>query len=329
MTLGETPTELMETVFWKSKLATTTTTKTNKKSNLELKKGESSKAAPVKQNPPQSKGRTTAPPKSKTPASSKGVVGTSRAAPPQPPRGRANPNLKANPAPKALIKTPPGRTGATGKAATAAKVGDKRSIHEMKKQEDTSKSSQSNSENTIKSPKLGTEDTISNILNPISHASRLGLARVLLRLNNNEWNEEVIQLYNNVIEMAPLTHDAYIELGELLVKKDPLQAVDVYLKFPFRSLPAIESTGSYDDAFLYGEAVRLLMKLECFEDPRLQSSMISLGKIMGFPVLEKYINILDSKLKYSKMLRQIYAAVNGKDVDDKDLEAFFKFKLWL
>ena len=123
--------------------------------------------------------------------------------------------------------------------------------------------------------------------------------------------------------MAPGLHDAYIELGEILVKSDPLGAVEVYSKYPFTD-PL-----TYDDAYLHGEIARLLMKHEKFDDPRLGASMIALGKVMGFSVLEKYVETLDSKFKYSKLLMQIYAEVNGKSVDDPDLQAFFKFKCWI
>lgn len=123
--------------------------------------------------------------------------------------------------------------------------------------------------------------------------------------------------------MAPGVHDAYIELGDILVKSDPLGAVEVYSKYPFPDPP------SYDDAYLHGEIVRVLIKNEKFEDPRLPPSMVALGRVMGLSVLEKYVEILDSKLKYSKLLMKIYAEVHGKNVDDPEMQGFFKFKCWL
>ena len=48
-----------------------------------------------------------------------------------------------------------------------------------------------------------------------------------------------------------------------------------------------------------------------------------------FPAnLEKYVDILDSKFKPG-LLKQVYAGVNRKAVDDPDMQAFFKFKLWI
>ena len=157
--------------------------------------------------------------------------------------------------------------------------------------------------------------------NPKSFHPRLGLARVLTRLGSDP--EAARRFYEECITMEPNLHDAYIELGEVLVKSDPLGAVEVYSKYPF------PEPLTYDDAYLHGEIARLLIKHETFDDPRLGLSMIALGKVMGFSVLDKYVEILDSKLKYSKLLMEIYAQVNGKTVDDPDLQQFFKFKCWI
>ena len=61
----------------------------------------------------------------------------------------------------------------------------------------------------------------------------------------------------------------------MLVKNDPLSAVDVYTKFPVSEKP------SFDDAYIFGEIVRILMKAEKFDDPRLAPNMITYGKILG------------------------------------------------
>jgi len=134
---------------------------------------------------------------------------------------------------------------------------------------------------------------------------------------------EAHTLYEEVISMAPAVHDAYIELADSLIKSDPMKAVDIYSKYPFKE-PL-----TFDDAYIHGEVVRLLMKNEKYDDPRLSPSMISLGKVMGLTVLEKYVDTLDKTFKYSKLLMQVYAGVHGKSVDDPDLKQFFKFKCWL
>ena len=45
---------------------------------------------------------------------------------------------------------------------------------------------------------------------------------------------EAHALYEEVISMAPAVHDAYIELADSLVKSDPMKAVDIYSKYPFK-----------------------------------------------------------------------------------------------
>ena len=72
-------------------------------------------------------------------------------------------------------------------------------------------------------------------------------------------------------------HDAYIELAEMLVKSDPLAAVEVYCRFPLR--PVAEQT--FDDAFITGEIIRNLMKLELYDHPQLGPNLVAYGKVMG------------------------------------------------
>ena len=131
------------------------------------------------------------------------------------------------------------------------------------------------------------------------------------------------KLYEEVIDMAPEFHDAYIELADCLVGSDPLKAVDVYSKYPFTE-PL-----TFDDAYIYGEIVRLLMKKEQYDDPRLPPALISLGKVLGLTVIEKHVEALDKTFKHSKLLMEVYAGVHGKAVDDPDLQQFFKFKCWI
>lgn len=159
-------------------------------------------------------------------------------------------------------------------------------------------------------------------VNKRSHQPRLGLARTLAKSSDQKKQEESHGFYREVIDTAPQVHDAYIELGEILAKSDPVAAVDVYAKFPFNDPP------TFDDAFLHGEIVRLLMKSESYDNPRLCTSLIAMGKALGIVVLEKQVSILESKFQ-SKLLKQVYAGVHGKSLDDPELQAFFKFKCWL
>ena len=75
-------------------------------------------------------------------------------------------------------------------------------------------------------------------------------------------------------------HDAYIELADMLVKSDPMAAVDIYTKFPVPENPG------FDDAYIFGEIVRLLMKAEGYDDPRLGPNLIAYGKVLGLGELK-------------------------------------------
>ena len=109
--------------------------------------------------------------------------------------------------------------------------------------------------------------------NPTSFHPRLGLARVLTRSGSDP--DAARRFYEEVITMAPGLHDAYIELGEILVKSDPLGAVEVYSKYPFTD-PL-----TYDDAYLHGEIARLLMKHEKFWWPAVGCEYDSSGESDG------------------------------------------------
>jgi len=61
----------------------------------------------------------------------------------------------------------------------------------------------------------------------------------------------------------------------MLRKVDPLAAVEVYCKFPVSEEP------TFDDAYIFGEIVLILFKMEKFDHPKLAGNMIQLGRIMG------------------------------------------------
>ncbi|KAH9515341.1 hypothetical protein Btru_014190 [Bulinus truncatus] len=152
-----------------------------------------------------------------------------------------------------------------------------------------------------------------------SYQARLGLARVLRAANEPN---EAKKYYTQVIDIAPEVHDAYIECAEMLAKTNPLEAVDVYSRFPVSKNP------TFDDAFIFGEIISILMKAEQYDDRRLPPNMIAYGKVLGVGVLEKYTKILEQRNK-NDVLRTVYAGVNNKPVDDPEMQAFFKFKFWI
>uniref|UniRef100_UPI00398F8526 uncharacterized protein isoform X2 n=1 Tax=Pristiophorus japonicus TaxID=55135 RepID=UPI00398F8526 len=112
-------------------------------------------------------------------------------------------------------------------------------------------------------------------INRVSFAYRLGLARALTRIDDTSVDAQ--RYYNDVIKMVPEVHDAYIELANILLKTNPLSAVDIYSKFPLKPI----KEQSFDDTFITGEIVRLLMKYQKYDDVRLCPNMIAYGKVMG------------------------------------------------
>ncbi|KAG7462877.1 hypothetical protein MATL_G00189370 [Megalops atlanticus] len=175
---------------------------------------------------------------------------------------------------------------------------------------------------TVERPVLDNESEFPTSINCRSHSPRLGLARALSR--STETQEQACKLYQEVIAMASEVHDAYIELAELLVHSDPLAAVDVYCRFPLKPV----SQQSFDDAFITGEIVHILMKHELYDHPQLGPNLIAYGKVMGLGCLEKYIDVLDGKFK-TNLLKTVYAGIHDKSVEDEDLQDFFKFKCWI
>ncbi|KAG7228472.1 hypothetical protein INR49_007645 [Caranx melampygus] len=175
---------------------------------------------------------------------------------------------------------------------------------------------------TLSEPPVGDPVTVSSPVNRRSHIPRLGLARALSRSADTQ--DQAQQLYQEVISMAPGVHDAYIELVQLLEPSDPQAAVEVYCRFPLK--PVAEQ--SFDDAFITGEVVRMLMTQEQYEHPQLGPSLVAHGKVMGLSCIEKYIDILDGK-SMTKLLKSIYARIHDKPEDDQDLQDFFKFKCWI
>ncbi|XP_063774475.1 uncharacterized protein LOC134910412 isoform X2 [Pseudophryne corroboree] len=173
--------------------------------------------------------------------------------------------------------------------------------------------------------KLGPVQEAASGLVPVNGSSflpRLGLARALSR--NKKTETDASAIYQDVIKMAPEVPDAYTELAEMFLKSDPLSAVEVYCQYPQKP----DQEQSFEDAFIPGEIVRLLIKCDKYDDPRLPVNMISYGKVMGIGCLEKYINILEEKFKTS-ILKRVYAGIHGKAEDDEELQDFFRFKYWI
>ncbi|XP_010794055.1 RNA-binding protein PNO1 [Notothenia coriiceps] len=190
-------------------------------------------------------------------------------------RGGPAPNRGGRAAqPAARAPAARGRAGAAAKPDRSAKP----STSITKPQLPTSSSQQEGQSNTVKAaeePAVDDTVIVSGPMNRSSHVSRLGLARALTRSADTQ--DRARQLYHEVIAMAPGVHDAYIELVQLLEECDPQAAVEVYCRFPLK--PVAEQ--SFEDAFITGEIVRLLMALELYDHLLLGPSLVAYGKVMG------------------------------------------------
>ncbi|XP_035519736.1 uncharacterized protein LOC118329612 [Morone saxatilis] len=237
------------------------------------------------------------------------------------------------PAPPAPIRggkavRPPAKTPAARGRAEAAAKPDKSArpaSNGTKLQLQASKSKQDCCPATVETaeePAVAETVTAFSPINPSCHVSRLGLARALSRSADTQ--DQAKQLYQEVISMAPRVHDAYIELVQLLEPSDPQAAVEVYCRFPLK--PVAEQ--SFDDAFITGEIVRMLMMLEQYDHPQLGPSLVAYGKVMGLSCIDKYIDILDGKFM-TKLLMSVYARIHDRQEDDQELQDFFKFKCWI
>ncbi|CAC5388775.1 unnamed protein product [Mytilus coruscus] len=236
-------------------------------------------------------------------------------------KGPATPATRGAPAGRGAARGTPTKAAVPAKAPAGKTVGKPAAAcHSQPVKQEKSEEKQPEPQTPPSATQISdNKPSLAAPINRKTYQPRLGLARAHRSAGEIEESQKS---YNEVIVMAPEIHDAYIELAEMLTVKDPQAAVDVYCKFPLSETP------TFDDAYIIGDIVRLLMKAEKYDDPRLQTNMIAYGRVLGLGVLEKYVKILEDKFK-TKILREVYAGVNGKSVDDPDMQAFFKFKVWV
>ncbi|XP_064623924.1 uncharacterized protein LOC135485620 [Lineus longissimus] len=314
---GDAPAEVKEQKWWQDRV----------KAEEEKQKAVAAKATPTRGGAPPARGGATprggargAPARGAPAARGRGAA----AAPAKAAPVRGGAAAKPAPARGALAKAP--ARGAARGATTAAKPGSA-----AKKPSSASSTSSTHKctsvakvEETKPAEPAATDapaaPTKAGPINRKTYHARLGLARALAK-NTNDM-EESKKYYNEVITMAPEVHDAYIEVAEMLTATDPMGAVDIYCKFPVPDEP------TFDDAYIFGEIVRLTFKAEKYDHPKLAANMIALGRVMGLPILEKYVKILEDKFK-NDMLMKVYAGVNGRSVDDEEMQGFFRAKCWM
>ena len=328
ITADNIPVQLNEEQWWKNKIQQKSIATTEKKI-IPPSANSGQKAAP--KGPMAAKQPTAAAAAAKTQAA-RGRGGPTQPATNRKPTGPAASKQPAKPVGRGAGtgRSAAGRPGQTAKSGgkVVATLGDLKSgAAATKKPSATtapSKPQETSEPAVVVSPSLPTpQQPVGKLeINAKTYHPRLGLARILAKSATDKTKlDESCDLYKEVISMSPDLHDAYIELGEMLSKTDPVAAVDAYARFPFSDPP------SFNDAYLHGEILRLLMASEKYDDPRLLTSMVAMGRALGIGVLEKQVSILENKFK-TDLLKKVYAGVHGKPIDDPDLQAFFKFKCW-
>ena len=88
-------------------------------------------------------------------------------------------------------------------------------------------------------------------------------------------------------------------------------ALDTFASFPINHIP---ETNNYDDAFVCGEIVSIIMKLQLYDDKRLEKYLILWAKLMGigetyliFPFFYSFLikkNVMNSYELYISHLKR-------------------------
>jgi len=183
----------------------------------------------------------------------------------------------------------------------------------------------------------------------VFYQTQLYLARVYSRQGECD---KARSCYEAVIEKEPKRQEAYVELATMLKQNGNVsEAINVYASFPVTEIgdskketenkrvnsatnPPIKllqrkkkEHSLFNDAFIYGELVVLLMGEKSYDDPRLAKYLTLWAKIMGPGIIEKEILCLN-KANKTKVCKQIFAGIHNKPLDDPDLVQFFSFKGW-
>eukprot|EP00056_Hartaetosiga_gracilis_P011275 m.169482 g.169482 ORF g.169482 m.169482 type:complete len:446 (-) comp13481_c0_seq8:234-1571(-) len=340
------PSELEQTAFWKSQTARTntsakatkhsskTSTKIRSKGTSTTRRGGANKSVPRRASLEKSKApppKRTSPRRTPPPKSAHGL--RTRA----PGQQSLPPLAKGQKPPKATTRKTTAKVGRSKPppTTTPTKAAFLRTNERKPKRKEAVSSpskagKESSSTPTVSKPPHDTDSSKAASLLQLVNI-KLGLARVAVLRYEKDSNEQnrknVDEHFGYVLENDPHNYDVYVDYGAFLEAcEDGSSAViALYDRFPFGN----EEHPSFDDAYLHGEAIRHIMKQKLLNHSTLKKHLIGLGRALGLRRIESYIDTLDESGKYTNTLKEIYAAVNHKNVDDKDLQPFFKFKCWV
>ena len=148
--------------------------------------------------------------------------------------------------------------------------------------------------------------------------------RLLLESSDNLSKQDLLinteKYYRQAINISKKQHDLYIELASVLEQSSLESALNVYTMFPF------DSECSQDDLYIHGELVRLFVKLKKYSSA-LEKSLIELGRFNGVKSIEGYLTKIDND-NQTALLKNVYAGINRKSIDDPELKAFFNSRGW-
>jgi len=160
------------------------------------------------------------------------------------------------------------------------------------------------------------------------------LAKVLQERRLEELNPRIEELYRMCIECAPTKIDSYIDLATMQLESGHiLQSIDTFTSFPFPSVdllvPGVTLRRPGEaEIFVHTEINRLMFKEKMLSDIRFARSLIWEGRGNGIQSISKYIDALDGA-NLGKICMQIYAGINGREVSDPEMQAYFKNRYWI
>ena len=146
-------------------------------------------------------------------------------------------------------------------------------------------------------------------------------ARALQETGMGRRDMEAAAILRDGIEWLPLEVELYLQLGSLLERLDPNEAIELYASFP---LPPEGKPPTFDHAVIANSSVRLLMERKEWDNPNLVPHLIVVGKVLGVLNIEKHVQVLDRENQVD-VIKEAYMGV----MPDFDQSAFFKSKGWI
>lgn len=168
---------------------------------------------------------------------------------------------------------------------------------------------------------------------------RIGLARIMqerlqvldvLNLSDGDC-DALVALYEEAISIDRRDVEAYYKVGELLQMKRPQKAAELYAKYPVNF-----EKPNQDDAFIAGEVVRLSLRGKDYlkwakggpEVVNVGRGLVIMAKVNTLDTISTYVEKLE-EANQTAILCEVFAAVNNRALDDKEMLTYFHCKGWM